>query len=222
MKKILYHGSQNIIEAPIFGYGKRDNDYGLGFYCTESIELAKEWSVSEDRDGFANEYQIDLTGLKILNLNDGKYCALYWLAILIENRRFPINGPLAFDAIEYLKKHYSLNYRDYDIIIGYRADDGYFLFASDFLNGTISYQQLITAMHLGNLGEQVVLISEKAFERIKFVRAIKASSIDYYSNKVYRDQLALNSYYKIQRNKGDLYISQIIDEEIKPDDKRLR
>ena len=41
-KKItIYHGSEKIIENPIFGGGKRNNDFGFGFYCTESEELAK-------------------------------------------------------------------------------------------------------------------------------------------------------------------------------------
>ena len=43
MKKItIYHGSQNIIETPTFGLGKKTNDFGLGFYCTQNEELAKE------------------------------------------------------------------------------------------------------------------------------------------------------------------------------------
>ena len=41
MKRIIYHGSQNIIEVPEFGKGNPFNDYGLGFYCTENQELAK-------------------------------------------------------------------------------------------------------------------------------------------------------------------------------------
>ena len=52
---ILYHGSISIIEQPTFGKGKRHNDYGLGFYCTQSLELAKEWAVEEKRDGYANK-----------------------------------------------------------------------------------------------------------------------------------------------------------------------
>lgn len=39
---IIYHGSQQIIEMPELGFGKKYNDYGQGSYCTESIELAKE------------------------------------------------------------------------------------------------------------------------------------------------------------------------------------
>ena len=41
-KIILYHGSNEKIERPIFGKGKVYNDYGQGFYCTEHIELAKD------------------------------------------------------------------------------------------------------------------------------------------------------------------------------------
>ena len=43
---ILYHGSQQIVEVPKFGIGKSYNDYGQGFYCTESIELAKRMGMS--------------------------------------------------------------------------------------------------------------------------------------------------------------------------------
>ena len=45
MTEKLYHGSVNIIEKPLFGYGKPYNDYGLGFYCTDSLEMAKEWGL---------------------------------------------------------------------------------------------------------------------------------------------------------------------------------
>lgn len=50
---ILYHGSKDIIEKPIYGQGKKYNDYGLGFYCTDNIELAKEWGTSFERSGYA-------------------------------------------------------------------------------------------------------------------------------------------------------------------------
>ena len=46
MKKILYHGSENIIEQPDYRKGAKTNDYGRGFYCTEEIELAKEWACA--------------------------------------------------------------------------------------------------------------------------------------------------------------------------------
>ena len=104
MLKTIYHGSNKIIEKPLFGIGKKHNDYGLGFYCTEVLDMAKEWGVSKDNDGFANIYQIETEGLKLLDLNGREYTILHWRALLLENRIFDINNPLAQDAKEYLQK----------------------------------------------------------------------------------------------------------------------
>lgn len=30
----IYHGSEYVIEKPIYGKGSARNDYGRGFYCT--------------------------------------------------------------------------------------------------------------------------------------------------------------------------------------------
>ncbi|MFR4015042.1 MAG: DUF3990 domain-containing protein [Holdemanella porci] len=89
-KIILYHGSEKIIENPIFGAGKKNNDFGLGFYCTESNDLAKEWAVSSLNNGFSNKYTLDTEYLKVLNLNSSDYTILNWIAILVEHRLFSI------------------------------------------------------------------------------------------------------------------------------------
>ena len=44
-KLTVYHGSPVIIEKPQFGVGNPNNDYGLGFYCTETLALAKEFDL---------------------------------------------------------------------------------------------------------------------------------------------------------------------------------
>lgn len=44
----LYHGSDHIIEKPVFGEGKSHNDYGRGFYCTEHVELASQPKVEDE------------------------------------------------------------------------------------------------------------------------------------------------------------------------------
>ena len=38
MVVIVYHGSERIIKQPVFHDGKKTNDYGYGFYTTESLE----------------------------------------------------------------------------------------------------------------------------------------------------------------------------------------
>lgn len=225
MIKRIYHGSSNIIKRPLFGYGKPYNDYGLGFYCTENLEIANEWAIGREQDGYANCYEVECEDLKILNLNDPEYCILHWLTILLQNREFDIPSALALDAKEYLIKNFSIDYKNYDVIIGYRADDSYFSFAQDFINNTISYRQLANAMYLGKLGQQFVLKSKKAFEQIKFIGCEIAKSDEWYAKKVLRDRTARRDYFDVERNhyqKNDLYIMQIINEEMNSNDPRLR
>ena len=73
---------------PLFGAGKPNNDYGLGFYCTESEELAKEWAVAKDHDGWANVYSLNDGDLNVLNLNSDQYCILR-LVLIGLNERLP-------------------------------------------------------------------------------------------------------------------------------------
>jgi len=225
MKRILYHGSIDKIVAPRFGFGKRNNDYGLGFYCTETLELAKEWAVAKDHDGWANQYEIDEKGLQILNLNDRKYCILHWLAVLLENRQFETEYGLPQEAKEFLTKNFSVPSASADVVIGYRADDSYFAFAQDFISGVISYRQLTAAMRLGKLGDQYVLKSEKAFLALSYLDAVPATREEWLMRKEARDRAARNEYLNELRQKrvpGDLRIDRIIDERVQPDDPRLR
>ncbi len=225
MSKKIYHGSNHIIKKPIHGGGKIYNDYGSGFYCTEELDLAKEWAVDFQRNGYANCYELDEGNLKILYLNSDEYCILHWLAILLAHRVFDVNSPLAQKSREYLLDNFSVNEEQYDIIVGYRADDSYFSYAKDFINGTISLRHLNFAMRLGNLGEQIVLKSRTAFERIRYVGYEYALAEDWYSKKMERDARARRVYASgcgVDYRKDDIYITNILNEEIKADDPRLR
>lgn len=224
MKMKLYHGSVNIIERPEFGFGNTRNDYGLGFYCTEHIELAKEWACAENRDGFANEYELETDGLSILNLSDNQFHILNWLAILLQNRTFVIEQGLPFAAKDYILSEFLPDYKNVDVIRGYRADDSYFSFASAFLNNTISLEQLGRAMRLGKLGEQVVLKSEQAFRHLVYSKSVLADNQTYYPKKFARDRTARESFRK-ERGESTLngiYVIDIVRNNWKNDDSRLR
>ena len=224
MVKTLFHGSERIIKVPLWHGGKPHNDYGYGFYCTESEEMAKEWAVTEEHDGFANRYEMDVSGLRILHLNRD-HTILTWLAVLLQNRTFNVDSPLGREAARYLKDTFSVDLGMYDAVCGYRADDSYFSFAQDFLNGTISYGQLREAMFLGELGMQFVVTGKKAFDRIRFISAERAMRADWLERKLSRDRKARQAYLNSDRfpyRKGELYIASILDEEMRPDDIRLR
>ena len=222
---IIYHGSKDIIEKPEFGKGNQKNDYGLGFYCTENVELAKEWACSNNEtNGYANQYEIDLSGYKVLDLREEKYSILNWMALLLKFRTFDVNTPISAQAKEYILENFYVDVEEYDVIIGYRADDSYFSFAKDFINNTISVEQLAEAMRLGELGIQIVLKSKKAFDTVKYVSYELAECKEYYVKRVSRDKKARETYLSGHRQNlvsDGLFVMDIIRKGVKNGDKIL-
>lgn len=223
-KLILYHGSPEIIQTPVFGKGKSYNDYGKGFYCTEHLELAKEWACTENTDGYANKYEIDTEGLSVLDLSSDKYTILHWLALLMKYRQFRVSTPVMKRGADWLKENFLIDLAPYDVVIGYRADDSYFSFARAFVNNEISLTQLSYAMRLGKLGEQFVLKSPAALEKIQFVSYEMADNTEYYAKRKTRDDEA-RAAFRVELERDDLdglYMRDIIREEVQANDSRLR
>ncbi|MBE6041605.1 MAG: DUF3990 domain-containing protein [Clostridiales bacterium] len=235
MIKTVFHGSTHIVRIPRFGAVRAINDFGLGFYCTEDPSLASEWSVSRGRDGYVNRYRIETNGLRILDLNNPEYCTLHWLTVLLHNRDFDMPTRQTYYAIDYLRTMFSVDYQNYDIMTGYRADDSSFSFAQDFLNGRISYEELrdvLSGASGPGSGLQFVFKSNRAFDRITFDGYEIAWSRDWFPRKASRDLDLRSSLYRrtgrglssaeIKDTPSGLYIDQILNEEIKPYDGRLR
>lgn len=185
MKRIIYHGSDHEIIKPTFGFGKADNDYGLGFYCCSQKSLAEEWaSKIEGIPGIVNKYEIVDDNLKVLDLTRPPFDdPFYWIAILVHFKRLPSKLISQYSReIKYLEDNYYLDVTQYDVIIGYRADDNYFQFPQALIRSEILLSTLKEVFTLGELGTQYVLVSEKAFSKIKFVESFD-SKLDY---KIYR------------------------------------
>ena len=161
-----------------------------------------------------------------------RHCQLYGcrsckttsIDVLLENRTFSLDTPLSKEAYSYLTREFHIDLGRKDLVIGYRADDSYFTFAKDFINGAISLGQLSEAMGLGDLGDQIVLKSKKAFEKIRFLDAEEVDSSIWYPKRTMRDEKARAAYRSSDRKytRGDIYIVRILDEEIKRDDARLQ
>lgn len=225
-KLTLYHGSKTIIEKPTLRGGKETNDYGYGFYCTKEIELANEWACPDNNDGYTNEYLLDLKDLNVLDLSNKKYNILNWIALLLMHRIPKGLNPNDEQARDYILKNFSVDLTGVDVIIGYRADDSYFSFARDFIKNSITVSQLARAMELGKLGIQVVLHSEKAFKNLTYIKSTIAENETYYTKRVARDLQAREEYQNTTRNikidKDDLFIMDIIRQEVKNDDSRIQ
>ena len=174
---ILYHGSNKIIQTPQYGSGKEDNDYGKGFYTTEDRDKANAWAVvNGNDDAICNQYELDINGLNILRLND--YGVLAWTAEVISHR-----GVLDENTMyiaEALVDKYKLDTSEYDIIIGYRADDSYTKVIDSFLQGQLTTDEVLRFFKKGELGDQVFIKSEPAFRNLKFIDYENVKNIEKY------------------------------------------
>lgn len=222
----LLHGTDHIIETPDITIGNSHNDYGMGFYCTKVDEMAREWACKKNSNGFVNVYDFDDTGLNVLNLLDGNHTVLNWIALLLQFRTFKLDSEIAMDARDYLIEHYAIDLSGYDVVIGYRADDSYFQYAESFVSNALPLRSLNTALRLGKLGEQTVVISQRGFDRLKFLEAYPVDKSVYYPKFVDRDSTARDTYRKeIKRGKSyrdDIFVMDILREEMANDDPRIQ
>lgn len=222
----LLHGSDHIIKTPQLGLGRKHNDYGRGFYCTQIPEMAREWACKNNADGFVNEYSFNTKGLKEINLFDGNYTVLNWIGLLLKNRLFTLQDEIAIDARNYVVENFALDLSGYDVVIGYRADDSFFSYAESFVSNTLPLRSLNQALYLGKFGMQTVLISEKAFSQIEFINSESVDKEEYYTKFNDRDRNARSTYQKELKQKhsykDDIFVMDILREGIKNDDPRIQ
>jgi hypothetical protein len=191
----VYHGSDKIIEKPEFGKGYIYNDYGRGFYLTLKKDLAGEWAVLRTGfNGYINEYELNLTGLNILDTNEITLENL--MAILIKNRDIDFAEVFVDNRNLFIKK-YDIDISGYDIIQGIRANDRFYSYMRGFITGLITKEAVEKLINLGDWGVQVCLKSAKAFDNIKLVGYTEAMSDIYYKDALSRNQIAGDLYRKV-------------------------
>ena len=211
----IYHGSAVEVPKPLLSKGKPNNDYGRGFYCTEDIDMAREWACKgKEPPGFANAYELSTEGLKILDLSSPDYTVLNWMAVLLANRTFDLDTDIAIEVRDYLMANFMPPIQDSDVVIGYRADDSYFNYADSFVNNALSVSRLTEALHLGRLGMQVALRTERAFDCLTYLGAEEVSWGEYHPRYVTRDADARTQWREVvkkaSRAADDLFAVDII------------
>jgi len=191
----IYHGSPDSNLIPVYNGGKEYHDYGKGFYCVEDIESAKEWACQHNEltVSYIYAYKLDLTGLIVFDFND--FAPVYWLSTLASHRYVSKEGALLKQRRERFIESFHIDYSKADVIKGWRANDQYFAYLRDFLRMDISYEAVIEAMKLGDLGQQIVLVSERAYSNCSQTNKIAIEKEDYkeYFTKYFKRDLLARS-----------------------------
>lgn len=169
----VFHGSDHLIKTPVYFGGKTDNDYGNGFYTTEFETRARSWaSLNGNPDkSIVNVYDLHMDELKVLDLN---LCGvLAWIAEVVANRG--TNRSAANLTGSRIVEMYRSVMEGIDIIKGYRADDSYTQVIEAFLLNQINIAEVERLFYKGDLGNQIFLKSQTAFERIQWLDSYEVS-----------------------------------------------
>ena len=102
-----------------------------------------------------------------------------------------------------------------------RADNRCFMFAQDFLDSKLSYMSFRSALLGDDSNRQFVLKSNRAFDRIIFTGYEPVSGEDAFPVRRSRELRAMKNI-KPSMGTSDFFISDLIEEEVRPYDNRLR
>ncbi len=162
--KTLYHGTTQAVSSPIIGVGRKNVDFGQGFYLTSLKRQAILWArtIAERRYSSTpvlNEYLFDYEQAKKLAGKRYKVFKSYdreWLAYVIDCRR---NGKLQ---------------KKYDVVEGGVANDKVIDTVEDFERGRITVEQALGQLRYKKVNHQIAILSQTIIDSyIKFKRSIK-------------------------------------------------
>ena len=169
---LLYHTGYQEIASPDVHYGRKNADFGQGFYLTANEAFAGKWA--RERKGetiHINIYELNLDGLQLKRFQRGRD----WFDYLYANRR---GQP---DALA-----------EYDVIIGPIANDTLYDTFGIITSGFLPREQALALLMLGPAYEQIVLKTEKAVSQLQWlsVRIPDSGEITAFREEVRREEEA--------------------------------
>ena len=187
-KLTLFHGTSDKNVIPTYGLGEKKHDYGMGFYLTANIELAKEWAVCKPdvTNGWVHQYELETDELKILDFQGE--AVLSWLAELMKHRDASDSKRYRMLAEKFIDK-YGIDTSGYDVIKGWRANASYFYIAKEFVRDNIDIDILEELLSLGELGIQYCIKSEVAYSKLHEVeeKMLKVEYVEFREKYNQRD-----------------------------------
>lgn len=149
---ILYHTSDREIQQPDIHAGRKNADFGQGFYLTPDREFTYRWAR---RDAVVNMYELDEAGLDIRRFSR----SAEWFEYIFGNRR--LKDGLTADAV-----------------IGPIANDTIFDTFGIITSGYLEPEEALKLLQVGPEYIQVALKTEKAAAQLRFLRSERITGLD--------------------------------------------
>ena len=154
----VYHGSTAIVKEPLALLGRKNLDFGQGFYVTDMRQQAITWAarfINRERPQWLNCYGLEIERIK------QTYCCLTfeaydraWLDFIIGSRR----GQCPWQG--------------YDYIEGGVADDLVIIAVEQYLRGEIDADKALGMLTYHKPNNQICLLNQQLIDEcLHFVNA---------------------------------------------------
>ena len=164
MKHILYHGSDVSVAFPLTGIGRKELDFGPGFYVTKLKDRAQRWArrvcvVRATNQPIVSSFEFDESSLPegvrrlVLENYDRQ-----WLDFITASRRG------------------EQPWLDYDIIEGGVANDQVIDTVEDYFSGRITAEQAIGELRFARPTHQMCIRNQVVVDKcLRFIAAEDAN-----------------------------------------------
>lgn len=155
---LVYHTGHHELPEPDIRIGRKNADFGQGFYLSASDEFAGKW-VREQKEqaAFVNRYELALDGLSVRRLERNED----WFDYIFRNRA-----------------GYADRYAEDDVIIGPIANDTLYNTFGIFTSGLLPREQALSLLMLGPKYEQIVIKTDKARSQLRFLSSRRLSTAE--------------------------------------------
>ncbi len=157
----LYHTGSAVIPEPDVRRGRRNADFGQGFYLTPDEAFARRWATP---GAVINEYELDESGLLIHRFQRDEA----WFDYIFHNRR-------ATDGLAA------------DVVIGPIANDTIFETFGIISSGFLKPADAMKLLMIGPEFTQIAIKTEKAVRQLHWIRSEKITRIGAGQRKAEQD-----------------------------------
>lgn len=158
--KTLYHGSYTPVAYPSVKMGRKNLDFGQGFYVTELYAQAQAWAqIIASRKGrqiepIVNSYEFNVTQA----LNDG-----------VRFKRFESYNLEWLDYVVDCRKGKDIS-KEYDVVEGGVANDNVIDTVEDYEKGIITAEQALGQLCYKSVNHQICFLNQSVIDKyLKFI-----------------------------------------------------
>lgn len=172
---LLFHGSKQEISSKIdLKYGRKNNDFGQGFYCGESYSQSASFVYNyPDSSIYMFSFKPDNLSFYKFNVDQEWMLIIAYYRGKLDKYKY---SPLLISILDKIK--------DKDYLIAPITDNKMFSIIDSFIEGEITDEQCKHCLAATNLGNQYVMLSNKCLNNLVMLEKLYLSQLErkYFEN----------------------------------------